>query len=225
MAAPLSNAPPSALTAEQRAQRLTQKRLVFTTLGVVFVLVAAWQIYEYVASAAQRAEERVQEGRKSLSPGHYDEAILAFGKALDIDPNSWNAYLQRGVAKQGLSLPDDALSDFQQALLLKPDLLEARTARADIFRQKGNVAGAIEELTKVIELKPTVDAYNSRGLAYAELGQQEKAIADFTWIIGELRDAPFAYFARAKSKRALGDKAGADLDEKTANGFDRGIVR
>jgi tetratricopeptide (TPR) repeat protein len=225
MVAPLSKAPPPPLTAEQRAQRLKQKRLVLSTLGVVFVLAAAWQVYEYAATAPQRAEEQVQEGRKSLSPGHYEQAIQLFGQALETDPNSWNAYLQRGMAKQGLSLLEDALADFQKALLLKPDLVEARVARANIFRQKGDVAHAIEELTKVIESKPTIDAHASRGLAYAELGQHDKAIPDFTWVIEEQRDAPFAYFARAKSKRALGDYAGATSDEKIANGFNRGVVQ
>jgi tetratricopeptide (TPR) repeat protein len=225
MAVPLSKAPPPPTTAEQREQRVKQKRLVLSTLGVFLVLLAAWQVYEYVASAEQRAEQRVQEGREWLSPGRYEHAIEKFDQALEIDPKSWNAYLQRGIARQGLSLVDGALADFQNALSLRPDLLEARIARADLFRQKGDVARAIDELSKVIELKPAVDAHYSRGLAYAQLGDHEKAISDFTWVIDELRDAPFAYFARAKSKRALGDTAGAYADEKTANSFSRGVVR
>ncbi len=224
MAEPLSKAPPPPPTAEQRAQRQKQKRLVLAALGILFALVVAWQVYEYVASAPQRAEALVQEGRMSLSPGHYEQAIEMFGKALEIDANSWNAYLQRGIAQQNLKLFDPALDDFQKALLLKPDLLEARTARGEIFRQKGDLPHAIEELNKVIELKPTVEAHNTRGMAYAELGQHDKAVVDFTWIIDEIRDAPFAYFARARSKRAMGDIAGADADDNAANGFDRGVI-
>jgi tetratricopeptide (TPR) repeat protein len=225
MTAPLSKAPPPPLTAEQRAQRLKQRRLVLTAAGVVFVLFAAWQVYEYVASAEQRAEEQVQQGVKSLSPGHYEQAIKEFGQALETNPDSWNAYLQRGIAKQNLEQFDGALDDFQRALSMKPDLLEARVARAEIYRKKGDTRRGVEELTKVIELKPSVDAHYSRGLAYAELGQHQQAITDFTWVIEQLRDTPFAYIARAKSRRSLGDLPGAIADEKTAMTFDRGLVR
>jgi hypothetical protein len=56
------------------------------------------------------------------------------------------------------------------------------------------------------------------------MGQHEQAIPDFTWVINQTRDAPFAYFGRAKSKRALGDEAGAVADEQAAAGLDRGRV-
>jgi len=221
MAAPLSNAPPPPPNAEQRAQRRKQRRLVWGTVAGMLLLVVAWQVYQYIASAPQRAEQQVQAGVRLLSPGHYEDAIVQFGEALEKNPNSWNAYFQRGIAKQNLGSLDAALSDFQVALQLKPDLLDARTARAEIFRQKGDRPHAIEELSAVIAQKPTVEAHNSRGLAYAELGRHAEAIPDFTWVIEELRDAPFAYFARARSKRALGDLEGALQDEATANTFDR----
>jgi tetratricopeptide (TPR) repeat protein len=224
MAAPLSNAPPPPPTAEQRAQRRRQKRLVGGTLLGILVAIATWQVFDYMASAPERAEEQVQAGMEMLTPGRYEQAVAQFTQALETDPRSWNAYLRRGIAKQNLAQPDEALADFERALRINPDLLEARTARAEIYRQKGDPIHAIEELTKVIELKPSVEAHNSRALAYAELGQHEKAIPDFTWIIEQLRDAPNAYFARAKSKRALGDEAGAVQDEKRAMSFNRGVV-
>jgi tetratricopeptide (TPR) repeat protein len=101
-------------------------------------------------------------------------------------------------------------------------VLAARTGRADIYRRKKDPQRALEELNKVIETKPTMEAYSTRALIYAELGRHEEAIADFTWVIDEFRDAPFAFFGRAKSKLALGDKAGALEDEKSATALERG---
>lgn len=225
MSAPLSKAPPPPPTAEQRAQRLKQKRLVISAVAGVVTLALCWEAYDYYAAAVQRAEEQVQDAQKSLSPGHYDQAIKQLDVALDIDPASWHAYLQRGLARQNLNQLEQALADFEHALALKPDAVEALTARAEVFRQKGDRERAIEELTKVIALKPDVTAYYSRGLAYAELDQHKLAIPDLTWAIDQQRDAPFAYFARAKSKRALGDEAGAQKDEQMARSFDRGIPR
>jgi tetratricopeptide (TPR) repeat protein len=206
-----------------RAQRRKQTRLVGGTVSVILLALVVWQGYEYVASAPERAEARVQAGIKFMSPGHYEEAAVQFSEALETDPNSWNGYLQRGLAKQNMSRPDDAMADLQAALRIKPDLPEARAALAGMYGDKGDFPQEIEELTKAIELKPTVDAYSRRALAHAELGQHEAAIADFTWVIDTIRDAPLSYFGRAKSKRALGDLEGASSDEKTAKTFGIGI--
>jgi tetratricopeptide (TPR) repeat protein len=208
----------------QRAQRRRQKRLVFGTLGTLLLALFSWQVYEYISSAPQRAAAQVQAAMSMLTPGRYEQAVTQFSEALQTDPTSWNAYLQRGVAKQNLGMLDEALEDYRNALVLKPDLLQARTERAEIYRQKGEQRHAVEELSKVIELNPTIEAYSTRALIYAEMGQHEQAIPDFTWVINQTRDAPFAYFGRAKSKRALGDEAGAVADEQAAAGLDRGRV-
>lgn len=225
MPAPLSKAPPPPPTAEQRAQRLKQKRLVISLVAVLLVAGLAWEVYDYYTSAAQRAEEQVREAAKLLSPGNYERAIPQLDQALDTDPTSWNAYLQRGLVKQNLEKLDEALADFDHALALKPNLVEALTGRGEIFRRQGNTKRALEELNKAIELKPDLTAHYSRGSIYAELGRHEEALVEFTWVIEQSRDAPFAYFARAKSRRILGDEEGAVADEKMGNSFNRGAVR
>jgi tetratricopeptide (TPR) repeat protein len=196
-------------------------RLVFGTLSAFLAILGTWLVYDYVTSAPQRADAKVQAGMQLLTPGRYDQAVAQFNRALEIDPNSWSAYYRRGVAKQNMGAREDALADFQAALELKPDLLDARIARAGIYSEKGDWANSITELTKVIEISPSVDAHFRRGNALAELGQHPQAIEDFSWITEHVRDAPFAYLARAKSKRALGDVAGAALDEQAVSRFNR----
>ena len=221
MSAPLTKAAPAPLTPQQKAQRRKQKRLVFGTLLGLLVAVGAWQGVVYFLSAPERSDVALQAGIKNLSPGKYDQAVAQLTQALEIDPNSWNAYYQRGIAKQNLGALDDALADYQSALQIKGDLLEARIARAGIYGEKGDHRHSIDELTRIISQKATVDAYYRRGTDYQELGQHEQAIADFTWIIDQIRDAPLVYFARAKSRRALGDMAGAAADDQVAGTFDR----
>ena len=221
MSGPLSKAPPPPPTPAQRAQRRRQIRLVLGTLVGIVVVVASWQVFEYIDSAPERAEQQVNAGIAMLTPGRYGEAVQQFTEALQLNSASWNAYLQRGVAKQNLGQLDAALDDYQKALLLKPDLLKARTERAEIYRRKGDSRNALEELTKVIEIEPTTEAYTTRGLVRADLGQHQEAIADFSWVIEKLRDAPYAYLGRARSKRALGDEAGAQADEKMTATFNR----
>lgn len=225
MSGPLSKAPPPPPSPAVLAQRRRQTRLVVFTLLGMFVLLLAWQIFEYVESAPERAQAKLQEGISLLRPGTYDQAILRFDEALELNPNLWSAYLQRGSAQQNLGKLDEALEDFQKTLVLKPDALEARVASAGIYGDKGNTEQEVEELAKVLELRPDVDAYYRRGTALAKLGRHEEAIKDFTAVIDQTRDAPLAYFARANSRRALGDLDGATEDTAAAQSFDRGKFR
>jgi len=221
MSGPLSKAAPPPPSPEQLAQRRKQVRLVLGTLAVILVLVGAWQGYLYWTSGAERAEALVQAGVQNLSPGRYEKAIEQFTQAIALDPNSSNAYFQRAFAKEALNAFDDALADYQTALQLNPGLTAARTARAAIYSNKGDHRRAIDELTQVIESQPNAEAYYNRGRAYASLGEHARAIEDFTWVIDHLRDAPYVYFARANSRRELGDLEGAAQDVATGESFDR----
>lgn len=195
------------------------------TLAVILIGIGGWQAFVYISSGAERAEAAVQAGIKNLAPGRYQESIQQFNEALAIDPNSWHAFYRRGIANQNLGNLDAAIADYQAAVQLNPNLVEAVTAMAGIFADKGDVQRSVDELTKVIERKPTVEAHYRRGDGYASLKQHDKAIADFTWVIEEMRDAPYVYFARANSKRALGDMEGAAADDRLAESFDRGRQR
>jgi tetratricopeptide (TPR) repeat protein len=221
MAEPLSKAAPPPPTPAQLAQRRKQLRLVLGTLFGILLLGAAWQGYQYMSSAPERADAKVREGIANLSPGKYERAIPLFDEALAILPSSSGAYYHRGLAKQNLGRLDEALADFERAQQLKPDMVEALTASAGIYALKGDHTKAISELTKLIDLTPNVDARFQRGTTYFAVGQHDKAIEDFTWVIEQQRDAPYAYLGRAKSKRALGDMEGAALDEQAAFTFDR----
>ena len=142
MSAPLTKAAPQPLTPEQQAQRRKQRKLVAGTVLAFLVAAGAWQGIVYYTSAPERAEEQVNVGLKSMTPGKYEQAVLQFTQALAIDPNSWNAYYQRAIAKQNLGSLDDARADFETALQLKPDLFSAHVELAAIYGTKGEIGRA-----------------------------------------------------------------------------------
>jgi tetratricopeptide (TPR) repeat protein len=74
----------------------------------------------------------------------------------------------------------------------------------------------LADFTRSIQLHPTPDAYYQRGLTYQSLGQAADAVDDFGRAIESDPGAPYAYRARAKAKRDLGDMAGAKEDQETA---------
>ena len=123
---------------------------------------------------------------------------------------------------------DDGRDDVvQQQAEFEPKLVQRREQVIGKERDAGSKARLEElrrevaELDKIISQKPEVDAYYRRGIAHQELGEHQQAIDDFSWIINQVRDAPLVYWARAKSKRALGDIDGAAEDDQIGQSFDR----
>ncbi len=85
--------------------------------------------------------------------------------------------------------------------------------RAFCYSQTGNYQGAIEDLTKVINLKPDEEfAFVSRGSAKNKLKQFKEAMADFDKAIQLKPDDYDAYNNRGWAKKGLGDEDGACKD-------------
>jgi tetratricopeptide (TPR) repeat protein len=84
----------------------------------------------------------------------------------------------------------------------------------------GNLTGALADFDRAVNLAPTESNYFERGTTYQMMGEHEQAIADFTSMIEFRPDAAVGYFARAKSKHAIGDFRGAAQDRLTGRIID-----
>ncbi|MCY4402482.1 MAG: tetratricopeptide repeat protein [Candidatus Poribacteria bacterium] len=99
-------------------------------------------------------------------------------------PNDAKSYCKRGISYYNKRQYDKAITDYNEAIKLKPDYAEAYSNRAKAYVNIVDFDKAIEDYTKVIELNPkAVDAYYSRGKLYVEGNEYEKAIADYSMAI------------------------------------------
>ena len=208
--------PPPAVPQERKPLTPQQRILIRVSAAVVLIVGTALGAYYWIASAPDRAESRFQSGMRFMRPGQYPQAVAEFSGAIGIWDRHSGAYLQRGVAKQVLGDADGALRDFEQAARIDPSLAEAFTARGTILRDRGDVRGAIDEITKSVGVRATMDGYFQRGLLWERLGEHQKAIEDYDRAIAQERDAPYVYAARGIAKRALGDIAGYEQDRDTS---------
>ena len=71
-------------------------------------------------AATETAEEWNNRGAYLLSLGKFEEAIDAFNKAIELDPNCDKAYSNRGGAYFYLKYYDKSLKDFNKAIDLNP---------------------------------------------------------------------------------------------------------
>ncbi|MFZ1109035.1 MAG: tetratricopeptide repeat protein [Rhodomicrobium sp.] len=111
---------------------------------------------------------------------------------------------------------DRAISDYNQAIRLKPDYADAYNNRGNAYRAKGDNDRAIADYDQAIRLKPDyASAYNNRGASYNEKGDNDRAIADYDQAIRLKPDDASAYINRGNAYRAKGDndRAIADYDQ------------
>jgi tetratricopeptide (TPR) repeat protein len=143
----------------------------------------------------------------------YQEALVAYDKAIEIDPNYSDAYYGRGYIKQyGFKDESGAFADYNTAIQLNPNYAEAYTSRGGL-KQKTDINGALADYSTAIRLNPNyAGAYASRGgLKILQLGDNQGGLEDLNKMI-ELDPSDGHYLLRSIYKQRLGDNYGAIAD-------------
>ena len=106
-------------------------------------------------SGEAKWQEQYDLGVRYLSEGNYQEAIVAFTAAIEIDPQRPEAYIGRGDA---YALSGDteeslaaALRDYEEAIALDETLPEAWLGLADVYIRRGDYDKAMEILREALE--------------------------------------------------------------------------
>ena len=130
----------------------------------------------------------------------YDEAITAYSKAIEVDPELIDAYLGRGEACRMLGEYDRALVDFDLAIEIDPKSAEAHASRAEVLRLLDRLDEALAECSGAIELEPDYAwAYSVRGAVHVGKGDIQKAVSDYRIAIRLDPRYPWAHEALAQT--------------------------
>lgn len=153
------------------------------------------------------------------------EAVNTYSRAIEIQPNYAEAYLNRGLGYLELQKFAESLRDFNTCLGLDENLYETYFARAYLNSYINNYEDAITDYNKYISLMPDdargyVNRGNVRGLMEDPLG----AIDDFTTAIELDPENINAFISRGTDKGILGDYEGAIEDFTSAINLDTSAV-
>ncbi len=126
---------------------------------------------------------------------------------------SAETYFTWGNTKYHLGDYKGAITDYTQAIHLKPDSAGAYLNRGLAKDDLGQHLAAIADYDILIRLKPDdADAYNNRGNSKYKLGQHFAAIADYDIAIRLNPDDVDVYFNRGIVKNDLGQYVAAIAD-------------
>jgi serine/threonine protein kinase len=202
-----------------------------------------------VLNPPELKELEVQEwNNKGLSLynlGRFDEAILCYNKALEIDPRETIAWSNKGLSLHKLGRFDEAILCYDKALEI--DQSEAKTwynkglAEKQIHREQDAIYSfkqfiehahgqysseveyarqqlrELEDCDEATRLNPSDPTiYYNRGLAYYNLGQYEHAIKECDEAIQINHDYAYAYWVRGLAYYNLGQYERAIRDYNEA---------
>ena len=162
------------------------KKICGLLLAICLVLAACGQ--------GGKWQEQYDLGARYLSEGSYEEAIIAFTAAIEIDPKATDAYVGRGDAYMALA------ADLEQEVLPEEtDGLSAMIAALSAGLPEeavGAYESALADYLAALEQDPAgVRTYISLANLYVALGREEEARAILDQGAGETGDEELQYLA------------------------------
>ncbi len=120
-------------------------------------------------------------GKELADRKDYQGAINALTKAIELKPDYYEAYRDRGSVYMSDASIDKAVQDLTKAIELNPSKPDAYISRGTAYDRKDTYDKAIEDFTKAIELQPDYFFVRyKRGVTHYSMGLYEKAIDDYT---------------------------------------------
>lgn len=131
------------------------------------------------AKPESRAQALTARGFARLMQKDFARAMADFDAAIQQNPNLATAYYYRG-ALIAQSDPDHAIADLNKAISINPKDADFFRERSSIYIKRQNYERGIADLTAAIGLaKNPKSEYFLRAAAYEDLGERDKAIADY----------------------------------------------
>jgi tetratricopeptide (TPR) repeat protein len=155
-------------------------------------------------------------GRALERQGRHAEALAAYDKALELQPDQLDIHQDRAVALGQLGRFDEARAALEKALQLRPDQAEIHRNRGVALRELGRLEEALAEYDEALRLQPDQPSFwYSRGIALNQLGRFDEALAAYDRALELRADQPDVHQNRGVTLEQLGrlDEALAAWDQ------------
>jgi len=137
--------------------------------------------------------------------GYWKDNATISRHSLEIEKNNYMAHNVLGSALLTEGKPEEAISQYNESIRLKPGYAHTYVGRGRVYEKLGQYQRALNDFNHAISLAPySSDAFNSRGLVYVKLGRHQQALHDFNQAISLNPSESDAYLNRAMVYEKLG---------------------
>jgi tetratricopeptide (TPR) repeat protein len=188
------------------------------THTLLILLLIVFQAQAQAPQQSKSAKEYFDSAVARLQKEDLDGTIADMTKAIELNPRYVDAIFIRGQCLFLKGDRDRALLDYDKVIELAPTapgVERVYNTRSVIRVLKGDVAGAIPDLQKAIELNPNyADSFSNRGLTRWLQGDQSGAAADYEKALELNPNLEAAYINRGilRFDRQILDGAMADFN-------------
>ncbi len=178
-----------------------------------------------LGGCAQSAGSFYKEGLQYFNSGNYDKAKESFSKALEINGERADYYIDYAMTLIQLGKFDEANQYFDRAILNKNNSIVDKNNKL-AYRGKGiayfkshNYKNALSQFDKALEINElsdlNMDILYYKGNSQAKAGLYKEAAETYTAILRENPSDAYTYYSRAYAYRLLKDyeKSLADYDK------------
>ena len=131
------------------------------------------------------------------------EAEKFYRSSKQVDGKFIPAYIALALTQIELGKNEDAMKVCNEALIKDPNNAEVFFTKSLVHAAKKDYQNAINEITKVILTKPTIEAFMQRASFYGVLGQHHNSINDYSQIIRLDDKNIVAYLNRAYASELI----------------------
>jgi tetratricopeptide (TPR) repeat protein len=209
-------------TLEQEATRIIQERnyeeyVKLTDEEANKKILEIIDIIEHEIDDEQKAKLFFGLGNLQGVRKDYEEAISSYDKAVEIKPDYYEAWYNRGISLGNLGRYEEAISSYDKAVEFKPDYHNAWYNQGISLDNLGRYEEAISSYDKAVEFKPDYhQAWNNRGISLGNLGRYEEAISSYDKAVEFKPDDHEAWYNKAYSYSLQGNIEQAIENLKTA---------
>lgn len=166
------------------------------SIGLIGLSVA-FAVFLVNAINYSNANELYNQGNTLYDLKRYKEAIAAYEKAIQINPEYSEAWNGQGNTLYEMKHYKKALDVYDKAIQIKPEYLEAWKSRAFVLDKLQRYEEAIESFDKALKIKHDhPEIWNGRGDTLLNLQQYEEAIKSYDKAVEFQRDYYQAWNSR-----------------------------
>lgn len=163
-----------------------------------------------------------EKGLASGLAGNYFSAIESFSKAIELNPEYYQAYYNRGYAYSLVKKNAEAIADYDKAIEINSKYAAAYIARGNLYFEMGNPQEAIRNMN-IADNAISPDDLEKKGLIYRNLGivyystkNDNGALEAFTKAIAATPNDSRNFYSRAFVYARLGDTKSTMKDLETS---------
>ena len=125
-------------------------------------------------------EEWFETGVDLLNQEKPEEALAAFDKAIEMNPQYADAWNNKGVALDGLERYEEALKDFEKAIEIDPNFADARNNKGVALGHLKRYEAALKAFKKAIKInRRDAVAWKNKGDAFCKLEKYKDALKGY----------------------------------------------